>query len=228
MPKKEIDYSKTVIYKICCKDLNITDIYIGHTTNLVQRRHSHKSNCITETSKEYNKIAYQFIRANGGWDNWSIILVEKCPCLDLEEASKIERYYIETLNATLNMVIPSRTIKEWYELNRDKKAEYYKNNINYIKERSKLHRNNNREIINEKAKLFRITHKEELLQKSRLRYEKNKDIECSRKREKINCECGCIVARGNLAEHKKTQKHIKLMNEINNSAGYLYNQSHEE
>jgi len=34
MPKVEIDYSQTIIYKICCKDPNITDIYIGHTSNL--------------------------------------------------------------------------------------------------------------------------------------------------------------------------------------------------
>ena len=32
MPRKVVDYSKTVIYKIVCKDLNITELYVGHTT----------------------------------------------------------------------------------------------------------------------------------------------------------------------------------------------------
>ena len=31
----------------------------------------------------------------------------------------------------------------------------------------------------------------------------------------------CVVARGNLAEHRKSQKHIKLMEEINNSVNHL-------
>ena len=33
MPRKEIDYSKTVIYKIVCNDLNVKDVYVGHTTD---------------------------------------------------------------------------------------------------------------------------------------------------------------------------------------------------
>ena len=38
MPRKETDYSKTVIYKIVCNDLTITDIYVGHTTDFVVRK----------------------------------------------------------------------------------------------------------------------------------------------------------------------------------------------
>jgi hypothetical protein len=34
MTKKNIDYSKTMIYKIVCKDFNVSDLYVGHTTNL--------------------------------------------------------------------------------------------------------------------------------------------------------------------------------------------------
>ncbi len=34
MTKKEIDYSKGLIYKLCCKDPTITDVYIGSTTSL--------------------------------------------------------------------------------------------------------------------------------------------------------------------------------------------------
>ena len=45
MPKVEIDYSNTIIYKITCKDPSITDVYVGHTTNFVQRKHCHKQSC---------------------------------------------------------------------------------------------------------------------------------------------------------------------------------------
>ena len=40
MPKNQIDYSKVYIYKICCKDISINDIYVGHTTNFEQRKNS--------------------------------------------------------------------------------------------------------------------------------------------------------------------------------------------
>ena len=44
MPKTAIDYSKTIIYKIVCNDLDITDLYVGHTTDFIRRRHHHKGN----------------------------------------------------------------------------------------------------------------------------------------------------------------------------------------
>ena len=37
-----IDYGKVVIYKIVCKDLNIDMCYVGHTTNFLIRKASHK------------------------------------------------------------------------------------------------------------------------------------------------------------------------------------------
>jgi hypothetical protein len=38
MPKTTIDYSKTVIYKIVCNDLDVKDIYIGSTTEFTKRK----------------------------------------------------------------------------------------------------------------------------------------------------------------------------------------------
>ena len=42
MPKDNIDYSNTIIYKIYCKDTSISDTYIGHTTNFLLRKQQHK------------------------------------------------------------------------------------------------------------------------------------------------------------------------------------------
>ena len=38
----ELDYSNTIIYKISCKDTNVTELYVGHTINFVQRQLAHK------------------------------------------------------------------------------------------------------------------------------------------------------------------------------------------
>ena len=52
MPKNDIDYLKTIIYKIVCKDLNITDFYVGHTTNFIKRKATHKTACNNINNKK--------------------------------------------------------------------------------------------------------------------------------------------------------------------------------
>ena len=65
--KMSIDYTTACIYKICCKDLSVKEVYVGSTTNLIQRRGCHKSCCTNQKGKAYNFPVYQFIRENGGW-----------------------------------------------------------------------------------------------------------------------------------------------------------------
>ena len=66
MPKTRIDYSKCIIYRIVCNDINITECYIGHTTNLIKRRNQHKSNCRCPYDGE--RKVYKFIKENGNFD----------------------------------------------------------------------------------------------------------------------------------------------------------------
>lgn len=106
MPKTEIDYSNTIIYKITCKDSNITDVYVGHTTNFVQRKHAHKQSCINNKSPNYTCKLYQVIRNNGGWNNWIMEIVNFFNCNDHYEARKKEQEYFEILHATLNSIEP--------------------------------------------------------------------------------------------------------------------------
>ena len=103
-----IDYNNTLIYRLVCKDLTITDCYIGHTTNMIKRRQKHKADC-----KKINSYVYRFIRENGEWTNWEMIKIEDYPCKDRNDASKRERYWKEYYNATLNTNTPSRTIEEY-------------------------------------------------------------------------------------------------------------------
>lgn len=102
MPKKPIDYSKTIIYKLCSLDQNIKDIYVGQTTDFNRRKSSHKQKCNNEKTKEHNFKVYQFIRANGGWDNWNMIQIEEYPCNNRREADARETYWMKELNSTLN------------------------------------------------------------------------------------------------------------------------------
>jgi hypothetical protein len=111
MPKSEIDYSNTIIYKITCKDTNIKDIYVGHTTNFVQRKHAHKQTCINDKSLNYKCKLYEVIRNNGGWQNWKMEIINFFNCLDHYEARKKEQEYFISLNANLNSIEPMPTKK---------------------------------------------------------------------------------------------------------------------
>jgi hypothetical protein len=106
MPKTEIDYSNTIIYKITCKDKTITDVYVGHTTNFVQRKHAHKQSCINNKTNNYKCKLYEVIRANGGWANWHMEILNFFNCADHYEARKKEQEYFNALNATLNSIEP--------------------------------------------------------------------------------------------------------------------------
>ena len=113
MPKIAIDYSKCVIYKLVCKDINVTDVYIGHTTQFTKRKYQHKSNSHNIDNKLYHLPVYAFIREHGGFDNWDMVLIENYSCSNQLEALRRERYYLELLQATLNSRIPSRTNEEY-------------------------------------------------------------------------------------------------------------------
>lgn len=116
------NYDNSVIYKICCKDEAITDVYVGSTVNPKNRKHSHKSICNNKDSEKYNFPVYRYIRDHGGWDNWQFVLLEKFPCKDKQELSIRERYWFEMLGARLNSFYPQRSKKEY---DRTTKKEYY-------------------------------------------------------------------------------------------------------
>ena len=106
MPKTVIDYSNTIIYKITCKDPNVKDLYVGHTTNFVQRKYAHKQSCMNDKSANHKCKLYQVIRNNGGWNNWHMEIVGFFNCNDHYEARKKEQEYFEILHATLNSIEP--------------------------------------------------------------------------------------------------------------------------
>jgi hypothetical protein len=169
MPRKLINYDNTIIYKLCCNDVTITDIYIGHTTNFVKRKQNHKYSCNSSQDKGYNYYIYEFIRNNGGWNNWSMIEIIKIKCVDVYEACKIERQYMEELNATLNKLKPiilesekQDKIKEYRENYKEYNKEYREDNKEYYKEYNKKYKEDNKNKIKEYNKKYSEDNKEKL------------------------------------------------------------------
>lgn len=94
-------YENFVIYKIFQQ--SIPDIfYIGSTINFSQRKSSHKKYTHNKVSKKYHYPLYQYIRGCGGWNNFSMEIIEKYPCNSKIEGLKKEQEIIEILKPKLN------------------------------------------------------------------------------------------------------------------------------
>jgi len=160
------NYSQTSFYLIFCKDENITDKYVGHTTNFKKRKFNHKYNVVNEKSIYYNLKVYECIRANGGLDNWQMVEIEICKCENVFEARSIEAFWINTLNPSLNINTPNRTQKDYYEENKEYKLEYQKayatEHEKEIKEYKKEYALVYKNDIAEKLKIYRKSNKERI------------------------------------------------------------------
>lgn len=150
MPKDNIDYSNTIIYKIYCKDDSITDIYVGHTTNFNVRKYQHKNAC---NNCKINTKIYNSIRANGGWDNWDMVEIAKYNCKDSTEARIKEQYHYEQLKASLNSCPPYVDSNKFYCETCDIQSTNLTQYNNHIKSNSHLKKieeteSNDDEIVN--------------------------------------------------------------------------------
>jgi hypothetical protein len=103
MPKNEIDYSSTIIYKIFCKNASIKETYVGHTTNFIKRKYQHKICC---NNLNDNLNIYKTIRENDGWDNWEMVEIARYNCKNSEEARLKEQEHYEEANFTLSSDTP--------------------------------------------------------------------------------------------------------------------------
>jgi len=198
-----MDYKNGVIYKICCKDKDITDCYVGSSCSHISRKSSHKSNCNNKNSREYNYPVYRYIRDNGGWENWEFVLLEEYPCENKNQLVIRERYWFELLGARLNNNYPQRSQAEWLK-------NYYEKNKEEFKEKQKMHYEKNKEKIKEKLKENYQKNKEKIKEKLKENYQKNKE----KLKEKVKCECGSVVSKYYLTQHKKTQKHQNYLKSL--------------
>ena len=197
MPKYAIDYSKTIIYQIECKDSNVLDKYTGSTTSFPKRESGHASACNNEKDKKYNLLIYQTIRANGGWENWLMVQIERYPCADSNEAFARERDWQDALNTTMNSQKAQRS-----------KAEYYLDNREEILAKGKEYYLDNKEQISEKNKEYYEEHHEQLIAKQIIYNQANSEKIKERNSKKYECACGGRYTHQKTKAHTRTKIHI--------------------
>ena len=200
-----VNYGNSMIYKLCCKDTNITDIYIGSTTNFYRRKSQHKSNSNNINCNCYNNYKYQFIRDNGGFENWDMVLVENISCSSKIELLKIERDYIDNLKPILNSVKSYTSIEEKKEYSKEYSKEYYHDNTEHKKEYSKEYNKKNKDQIKQKKKEYDNQNKEYKKEYNKEYREKNKE----KLNQKINCPiCNSLILKRNIKQHQQSKKCI--------------------
>ena len=144
------DYSKAVIYSISCKDKNVLEFYIGSTHDEIQRERHHKGYCNNENSEKYNYKVYNYIRDNGGWENWIFKVIQEFPCENKIELVIREQYHYDLLKPALNTKSPYIPEEERKEHKAIYDAKYREDNIEEISKYRAKYKKDNREKINKK------------------------------------------------------------------------------
>ena len=114
MPRKYVDYSKTYVYRLTCKNPMISDAYISYTTNLTQRKYKHKREAL---DLSIQTRLYDSIRKNGGWMNWKCEILEECACNSELQAKERVLFYIFKMKSNLNdEKMAEKSIDEYSDL----------------------------------------------------------------------------------------------------------------
>ena len=201
MPRLPINHANTQIYRFVCNDVNINNTYVGSTTNWSRRKAEHKSVCNNPNNNQHHFNVYQVIRANGGWDNWNMVLVEDYPCIGKREAEQREQYWKEHFNDNMGTKRAFITEEQKAEYNtersakyetthkeqraeyraeyrathKEQMAEYYATHKGQIVERGAAYYATNKEQIADYKAQYRATHKEQMAERDAAYYAINRD-----------------------------------------------------
>jgi hypothetical protein len=189
-----------IIYEIECNDENVEYNYVGHTSNFRVRKNRHKKNCNDQNGEQYNLKIYQFIRENGGWENWGMIPLEEFQCETTIQSRIREQHWMDIKQSKLNMLRAYTTTEQRKVQQKQQGKQYYFNNKEHLAEAGKQYRSDNIEAINIRRKQYRINNKEAIQE---------------RKKQIIVCECGMNTNSDHQSRHKKSPKHLELMSKLN-------------
>ena len=192
-----IDYKNGKIYQVVC---NITgETYVGSTARSLEDR-------LIEHEKPSNRCCSKQIIERG---DYYIELLETYPCESEFELNRKEGEYQKTIEC-INKVIAGRTEAEWREDNKEEHKIKRKKYAAIHSERNALKSRNyykdNKERVLERDKQYRIKNAEKIK---------------AHKIQKITCDCGSTITHDHITRHKRSKKHIDLMNKLTLPSNYL-------
>ena len=188
--------NKGSIYKL----YNEYGTYFGSTIQSLNERFNHHK-CKSSTTTSSKKL-FQ----NGSIPK--IQLIEEVYYDDIKELREREAYYIRNLEC-INIDIPFISEEE----KKENQKEYRLKN----KEHHKQWIEQNKEKIAQQTKKYYELNKDKIKQQNKKRNQKNKKVIEEKNKIKVTCQCGSVIRKGNLSQHKKSNKHLKYIEEINSN-----------
>ena len=145
-------YANTLIYKIKCKDQSVPDFYLGYSTfPLIHVAKMFQVRC----KNDHKWPVCEFVRNNGGFENWVFERLDSKPCTTSLEARTELRRHFNANPPSLNKHLPTRTSKEYARGEKNKTAQ----------------------------KTYRTTHREKIHMDQAAHYQKNKERLVMKRRE---------------------------------------------
>ena len=203
------------IYKITPH--NCEEFYIGSTWDMIQRERTHRQYSKNSTAKVYIKI-----RECGGFQ---MELLYEYECENKRELYMEEQRCMDKMKPTLNSQRAFRSEEDrilytiqYNDQNRDvlneKQLQYAEKNKDVLNEKKKQYYEKNKDVLLDKANKYNEKNKDVIREK----YQKNRDVILEKQRQKyqqnkqkITCECGCVIVKQALKQHQQSKKHINLM-----------------
>ena len=110
---------KKCVYKIICRDKEITEFYIGSSMEFEKRKKAHKVDCNNLNQRTYCLPLYMFINVNGGWENWEIEVIKEYKFITKKELNMNEQYYINLNSQSAKSI---KTQKDYDKEHNNKKS----------------------------------------------------------------------------------------------------------
>jgi hypothetical protein len=144
-------------------------------------RKNQHKNSIYNENNNYKYNLKLYKTIRGNNGDWDMQPYSKYPCNDIVEQKLEEQRIRCELKADLNMISCGTGLNH---------------SVLGVKEYKKQYYTDNKEKKIEYYNQYRTD---------------NKDKLAEQQKQKVTCECGCISTRGNLPRHRKSLKHLKLM-----------------
>jgi len=120
------------VYKLKCRDKEITEFYIGSSMDFYTRKRKHKTTSINLNNSNYCIPLYMFINVNGGYDNWEYEIIKEYKFITKKELTINEQYYKDLLKPKLNSInafgVDMERYKNKIKRNNDKNNNNIKDN----------------------------------------------------------------------------------------------------
>ena len=195
-------YQNGKIYKIV--DIGYNKWYIGSTCeSLSQRMARHRNNYKQYLLGRNDRLTSFFMFDEVGIDNCKIELIEHYPCNSKEELVAREGHHIKTIDC-VNKHIPTRSPQEWYNDNRGKLLQQFKDH--HENDKDKVHQRKAEKVLCECGVQISKSHKSQHL-KTKGHCDRLQIESTQTKPEPISCLCGSSFQPHEKGRHEKTKKH---------------------